>query len=174
MPRAAIMPDRPNYITPAGLAALRRRYHALIGDERPKLVETVSWAAGNGDRSENGDYVYGKKRLREIDRELAHLARRIKAAQVVDPSAQADRARVFFGATVTTIDEHEHALTVTLVGADEADASAGRISWHSPIALALKGARIGDIRRVDLPGGAREHEVVAIDYPIDTVRVLRG
>ena len=159
------MPDHPNYITPAGLAALRTRYHALIGDERPKLVETVSWAAGNGDRSENGDYIYGKKRLREIDRELAHLARRMKAAQIVDPAAQADRDRVFFGATVTTVDEDERPLTVTLVGADEADASAGRISWHSPLAIALKGARIGDVRRVELPGGAREHEVVEICYP---------
>lgn len=159
------MHDRPNYITPAGLAALRARYHALIGDERPRLVETVSWAAGNGDRSENGDYIYGKKRLREIDRELTHLARRMKAAQVVDPSAQPDRSRVFFGATVTTIDEEERELTVTLVGADEADAGAGRISWHSPIALALKGARVGDVRRVELPGGPREHEVTAISYP---------
>ncbi len=159
------MSDRPNHITPAGLARLRARYEALFGDERPKLVEVISWAAGNGDRSENGDYIYGRKRLREIDRELGHLAKRMKAAHVVDPAAQVDRSRVFFGATVTIVDEDDLTRTVTLVGEDEADASAGLISWRSPMAHALKGAAVGDVRRVELPGGAREQEVLAIHYP---------
>src|SRR4051812_46430826 len=131
------MADRPNYITPAGFAALRARYEALFGVERPRLVEIVSWAAGNGDRSENGDYIYGKKRLREIDRELGWLSKRLKAAQVVDPSVQPDRDKVFFGATVTIVDEEDRERTVTLVGEDEADATAGRISWRSPLANAL-------------------------------------
>lgn len=152
-------------ITPAGLAALRARYHQLFGDERPRLVETVSWAAGNGDRSENGDYLYGKKRLREIDRELAHLARRMKAVVPVDPAAQDDRGRVWFGATVTVVDEHDVSRTVTLVGDDEADASAGRISWGSPLARALRGAALGDVRTVALPAGEKSWEVAAIRYP---------
>ena len=159
------MAERPNYITPAGLARLRARYDTLFREERPKLVETISWAAGNGDRSENGDYIYGRKRLREIDRELSRLARRMKAAHVVDPAAQPDRSRIFFGAEVTIVDEDDHERVLTLVGEDEADAGAGRISWHSPIARALKGAAVGDVRRVDLPGGACEHEVLAIRYP---------
>ncbi len=158
------MADRPNYITPAGLARLRARYDHLLGNERPKLVEVISWAAGNGDRSENGDYIYGRKKLREIDRELAHLAKRMKAVRVVDPAAQADRARAWFGATVTIADEEDAERTVTLVGEDEADASAGRISWRSPLARALRGAAVGDLRRVELPGGTKEWEVTAIRY----------
>src|SRR5882757_8423023 len=114
--------DRPNYITPAGYAALKAEYDTLFSGERPRLVETISWAAGNGDRSENGDYIYGRKRLREIDRELNHLSKRMKAAQVVDPARQEDRSRVYFGATVTLVDEEERERTVTLVGEDEADA----------------------------------------------------
>lgn len=157
--------DRPNYISPAGFTLLRQRYEQLFGTERPALVEVISWAAGNGDRSENGDYIYGRKRLREIDRELAHLSKRMKAAKVVDPARQEDRARVFFGATVTIVDDNDVERTVTLVGADEADASAGRISWYSPLATALKGAAVGDTRKVDLPGGLREHEILAIRYP---------
>jgi transcription elongation factor GreB len=152
-------------ITPAGFAALRRRYEILFSQERPKLVETISWAAGNGDRSENGDYIYGRKKLREIDRELSHLSRRMKAVKVVDPAAQGDRNRAWFGATVTVADEDDNERTVTLVGEDEADASAGRISWRSPLARALRGAAIGDVRRVDLPAGARDYEIVAIRYP---------
>jgi transcription elongation factor GreB len=159
------MDPRPNYITPAGLRALRTRYEQLFAQERPKLVETISWAAGNGDRSENGDYIYGRKRLREIDRELGHLSRRMKAAKVIDPAAQADRARVWFGATVRIADEDDAERVVTLVGEDEADAGNGRISWHSPMARALKGAAIGDVRRVALPAGEKEWEVVGIDYP---------
>ena len=157
---------RPNYITPAGLKAMRVRYEALFAVERPKVVETVSWAAGNGDRSENGDYIYGRKRLREIDRELGHLARRMKAARVIDPAAQADRARIWFGATITLADEDDASRTVTLVGEDEADATAGRISWRSPLAHALKGASVGDVRRVNLPGGEKDYEVVGIAYPV--------
>jgi transcription elongation factor GreB len=153
-------------ITPAGFRAMRQRYELLFGQERPKLVETISWAAGNGDRSENGDYIYGRKKLREIDRELSHLSRRMKAVKVVDPSAQRDRSRAWFGATVTVADEDDNERTVTLVGEDEADASAGRISWRSPLARALRGAAIGDVRRVDLPAGARDYEIVGIEYPI--------
>ena len=157
--------DRPNYITPAGYSALKAEYDALFGAERPKLVETIAWAAGNGDRSENGDYIYGRKRLREIDRRLGWLSKRMKAAKVVDPALQEERGRIFFGATVTIADEDDHHRTLTLVGDDEADASAGRIGWNSPIARALRGAGLGDVRRVALPGGERGYEVMAIVYP---------
>jgi transcription elongation factor GreB len=157
-------PDGPP-ITPAGLAALRARYDHLLGAERPAIVEVVSWAAGNGDRSENGDYLYGRKRMREIDRELAHLARRMKALRVVDPKAQADKSRAWFGATVTIADEDDNERVLTLVGDDEQDASAGRIGWSAPLARALRGAAVGDLRRVRLPGGEKEWEVVAIAYP---------
>ena len=157
--------DRPNYITPAGFAAMRSRYEQLFATERPALVEVISWAAGNGDRSENGDYIYGRRKLREIDRELAHLSRRMKSAKVIDPAAQIDRSRVYFGATVTIVDEDDVERTVTLVGEDEADAGIGRISWRSPLAHALKGAAIGDIRKVKLPGGDKEQEVISIRYP---------
>lgn len=157
--------DRPNYITPAGLAALRAEYDALFGTERPTLVETVAWAAGNGDRSENGDYIYGRKRLREIDRRLGWLSKRMKAAKVVDPAHQPDKTRVFFGATVTVADEDDNTRTLTLVGDDEADAGAGRIGWNAPIARALRGAAVGDLRRVILPAGERDYEVISISYP---------
>ena len=158
------MNDKPNYITPAGLAALRVRYAALFQDERPKIVEVVSWAAGNGDRSENGDYLYGKKRLREIDRELGWLSKRMKAARVVNPFEQPDKSRVWFGATVTIADPDDRQRTVTLVGDDESDASNGRIGWNSPLARAFRGATIGDVRRVTLPAGEIEYEVVTIRY----------
>jgi transcription elongation factor GreB len=152
-------------ITPAGLAALKARYDQLFRTERPAMVETVSWAAGNGDRSENGDYIYGRKRLREIDRELAHLARRMESVAVVDPVQQPDRTRIFFGATVTVADEDDHHQTLTLVGRDEADAGQSRIAWNSPVAQALRGARAGDTRTVRLPAGERTLEVLAISYP---------
>lgn len=155
---------RPNYITPAGFAALREEYDRLLGTERPAIVEVVSWAASNGDRSENGDYLYGRKRMREIDRRLGWLAKRMKAARVVDPAAQPDKNRVFFGATVEIADEDDRRRTLTIVGNDEADAGAGRIGWDSPLARALRGAAIGDLRRVQLPGGEVEYEVVAISY----------
>ena len=152
-------------ITPAGLAALRARYDHLLGTERPQIVEIVSWAAGNGDRSENGDYLYGRKRMREIDRELGFLARRMKAVRVIDPGRQADKARVWFGAKVTIADEDDNRRDVTLVGDDEQDASAGLIGWSAPMARALRGAAIGDLRRVRLPSGEKEWEVIAIAYP---------
>ena len=155
-----------NPITPAGYAALRARYDHLLGDERPKIVEIVSWAAGNGDRSENGDYLYGRKRMREIDRELAHLAKRMKAARVVRPDEQPDQARVYFGATVTIVDEDDVDKTLTIVGDDEQDASAGRIGWSSPMARALRGAGVGDVRTVRLPVGSKEWEITAISYPV--------
>jgi transcription elongation factor GreB len=159
------MIDRPNYISPAGLAAMRQRYEQLFSTERPAIVEVISWAAGNGDRSENGDYIYGRKKLREIDRELSWLSRRMKIAKVIDPAEQVDRSKVYFGATVTLIDEDDVEREVTLVGEDEADVSAGRISWRSPMAHALKGAAVGDTRRIILPAGAKELEVLSIRYP---------
>jgi transcription elongation factor GreB len=147
------------------MSALKARYDHLFTTERPQMVETVSWAAGNGDRSENGDYIYGRKRLREIDRELAHLSKRMADLQVVDPANQPDKTRIFFGATITVVDEDDREQTLTLVGRDEADASAGRIAWNSPVAQALKGARVGDTRTVRLPQGERLLEVLAIAYP---------
>ena len=152
-------------ITPAGMTALRARYDHLLGTERPAIVEIVSWAAGNGDRSENGDYIYGRKRMREIDRELAHLARRMKACRVIDPARQEDRSRAWFGAEVTIADEDHQQRKLTLVGDDEQDASAGKIGWSAPLARALRGAALGDLRRVVLPGGEKEWEVLAISYP---------
>ena len=159
------MSERPNYITPAGYRRLREEYEALYGVERPKLVETISWAAGNGDRSENGDYIYGRKRLREVDRRIGWLSKRMKDARVVDPAQQPERGKVYFGATVTLVDEEDRERVLTLVGEDEADASAGRISWTSPIGRAIRGAAVGDVRRVTLPGGERELEIVSISYP---------
>ena len=153
-----------NPISPAGMAALKARYDQLLGTERPAIVELVSWAAGNGDRSENGDYLYGRKRMREIDRELSHLARRMNAARVIDPNARPDPTRVFFGATVTLADEDDTQRSVTLVGDDEQDAGKGLIGWSSPLARALRGAALGDLRTVRLPGGEKEWEVVAIAY----------
>ncbi|MDZ7280672.1 transcription elongation factor GreB [Sphingomonas sanguinis] len=157
--------DRPNYITPAGYAALRQEYEALFAVERPKLVDTIAWAAGNGDRSENGDYIYGRKRLREIDRRLGWLSKRMKAAKVIDPARQEDRSKVWFGATVTIADEDDNERVLTLVGDDEADAGQGRVGWNAPLVRALRGAAIGDLRRVTLPAGEREYEVIAISYP---------
>lgn len=159
-------------ITPQGMSALRARYDHLLSKERPEIVEIVSWAAGNGDRSENGDYLYGRKRMREIDRELAHLARRMKALRVVDPAAQPDRDHVFFGAHVTLADEDDAQRSVTIVGDDEQDASQGRIGWGAPLSRALRGAAIGDLRTVRLPTGEKEWEVIAITYPSPLEREL--
>lgn len=167
------MTDRPNYITPAGYAVLSAEYRQLLGEERPKLVDVISWAAGNGDRSENGDYIYGRKRLREIDRRLGFLARRMKAAKVIDPAQQPDRARIWFGATVTIADDDDVERVLTLVGDDETDAAAGKVGWNAPIARALRGAAVGDLRRVLLPAGERAYEVVAITYPA-TERFIPG
>ena len=157
-----------NPITPAGYSAMKARYDHLLGTARPEIVEIVSWAAGNGDRSENGDYIYGRKKMREIDRELAHLARRMKAARVIDPADQPNRDRVFFGATVTLVDEDDREKVLTLVGNDEAEASDGRIGWGSPMARALRGAEVGDTRMVKGPTGLREWEVLRISYPDKT------
>ena len=157
------MADR--YITPAGLARIRSEYDELFGIERPKVVETVSWAASLGDRSENADYIYGKRRLREIDRRLGHLARIMKQAKVVDPSRQEARDEVRFGAAVELADEDDNRRTLTIVGDDEADASEGRIGWSAPVARALVGAKVGDERVVRLPAGERSYEVLAIRYP---------
>ena len=159
------MADPVRFITPAGYAAIRAEYEQLFGTERPKLIETISWAAGNGDRSENGDYIYGKKRLREIDRRLSWLSRVMKVAKVVDPAAQRDRDTVYFGATVELADEGDARRTLTIVGDDETDAANGRIGWNAPIARALRGARVGDARVVTLPAGEKSYDVLAIAYP---------
>jgi transcription elongation factor GreB len=161
------MEQRPNYITPAGYAALRGEYDRLFATERPALVETIAWAAGNGDRSENGDYIYGRKRLREIDRRLGWLAKRMKAAKVIDPARAEDRSRVWFGATVTIADEDDNQRVLTLVGDDEAEAGAGRVGWNAPIARALRGATVGDLRHVVLPSGEKEYEVITVTYPAE-------
>ena len=160
------MPDRVNLITPAGYRKLREEYDSLYAGERPKLLETIAWAAANGDRSENADYQYGRRRLREVDRRINFLSKRMASAKVTDPARQPDRGRAWFGATVTLGDEDDNERIVTLVGEDEADASSGRISFYSPIARAIRGAAIGDLRVVTLPGGTREVEIVKIDYPL--------
>ena len=161
---------KPRFITPEGLARIRAEYDALFGVERPKTVEIVSWAASLGDRSENADYLYGKKRLREIDRRLAHLARIMKAAKVVDPATQPDRGQVRFGATVELADEDDRRRTLTIVGDDETDAAAGRVGWSAPLARALIGARVGDERIVRLPAGEKSYEVLEISYPSERGR----
>jgi transcription elongation factor GreB len=150
-------------ITAAGFAALRTEYDRLMTVERPAIVETVSWAAGNGDRSENGDYIYGRQKLRAIDRRAGFLAKRMKAVTIVAPG-QGDRDSVRFGATVTIADDDDVERVVTLVGDDEAEAGQGRIGWGSPLARALRGARIGDVRTVHLPAGEKSWEIITIEY----------
>ncbi len=167
------LPDEPdplpagfkNYITPAGLARLREELRELWTVERPKVVEVVSWAAGNGDRSENGDYIYGKKRLREIDRRVRHLRKRIEIAEIVDPQLQTNHEKVFFGATVTYADRNGRERTVRIVGVDEVRLEAGEISWVSPVARALLKAEEGDTVEVRTPGGVEALEVLEIGYP---------
>jgi transcription elongation factor GreB len=154
-----------NYMTPAGYRRLREELMTLLDVERPKVVEAVSWAAKNGDRSENGDYLYGKKRLREIDRRARFLTKRLESAEVVDPTRQTRRDRVFFGATVTYANGRDEEVTVMLVGIDEANLEAGRISWISPVARALLKAQVGDLVTVRTPAGPEELEVLAIGYP---------
>jgi len=153
-----------NLITPDGLARLQDELRKLRYDERPKVVETVSWAAGNGDRSENGDYIYGKKRLREIDRRIRHLLKRMDIAEVVDPARQANLDRVFFGATVTYADSQDRERTVRIVGVDEVRHEVGEISWISPVARALLKKQEGDVVKLRTPGGVEEIEVVEITY----------
>ena len=159
------MTDRPRYITAEGFARIRSEYEELFSIDRPKLVETISWAAANGDRSENGDYIYGRKKLREIDRRLGYLAKVMKAAKVVTPGAEGQRDQVRFGATVELADEDDERRTLTIVGDDEADASLGRIGWSAPLSRAIIGARVGDERIVRLPAGEKSYEVMAIRYP---------
>lgn len=160
------MSDRPpRFITPQGFARIRSEYEQLFSIERPKIVETVSWAASLGDRSENADYLYGKKRLREVDRRLSYLSKVMKSAKVIDPARQEQRDTVRFGATVELADENDERRILTLVGEDEADASNGQISWAAPIARALIGAKVGDQRIVRLPSGEKGYEIMSIRYP---------
>jgi transcription elongation factor GreB len=156
-----------NYISPAGYARLKAELRQLVEVERPEVVRTVSWAASNGDRSENGDYIYGKKRLREIDRRVRFLIKRLENAEVVDASGR-DTDQVFFGATVTVRNAAREARTLSIVGADEVDPARGRVSWHSPVARALLKARIGDTVGLRTPAGAESLEILDVRYlPID-------
>jgi transcription elongation factor GreB len=154
-----------NYMTPQGFAAMRTELLQLIDEERPKVVEVVHWAASNGDRSENGDYIYGKKRLREIDRRIRFLTQRLELAEVVDPSVHHGHDQVFFGATVTYLEQSGQERTVTIRGIDEADSAQGQVSWVSPIARALLKAREGDVVKLVTPVGAQEIEVLRVSYP---------
>jgi transcription elongation factor GreB len=154
-----------NYMTPAGYKRLREELLDLIDNERPKIVEIVHWAASNGDRSENGDYHYGKKRLREIDRRIRFLTKRLEIAEVVDPSLHYGNDQIFFGATVTYVEESGQERTITIYGIDEADNAQGQVSWVSPIARTLIKARTGDVLRLASPAGAQEIEVLRVEYP---------
>jgi transcription elongation factor GreB len=155
-----------NYITPDGFRRMQEELKQLQSVERPRIVEIVSWAAGNGDRSENGDYIYGKRRLREIDRRMRFLLKRLEAAEVVDPARQAHLDRVFFGATVTYANERDEERTITIVGVDEVDADNGRVSWISPIVRALMKAQEGDVVELRTPHGTEPIEVVKIRYGV--------
>ncbi len=161
---AAIPAGAKNYMTSEGHRQLAEERHRLLRVERPQVVETVAWAAGNGDRSENGDYIYGKRRLREIDRRIRFLTKRLENAEVVNPAQQKNRDQVFFGATVTYANERGSETTVTIVGIDEADLARGQVSWISPIARALIKAREGDVVELRAPSGAEQIEVLAIRY----------
>jgi transcription elongation factor GreB len=158
-----------NYITPQGYAVLRAELFELIDNERPRIVEIVHWAASNGDRSENGDYHYGKKRLREIDRRIRFLTKRLEIAEITDPSNHHGKDQVFFGATVTYVDEADVERTVTILGIDEADSLKAEVTWVSPIARALLKAREGDVVKLVTPVGVQEVEVVEVRYPAPTV-----
>jgi len=154
-----------NYITPEGYARLRDELLQLMDEERPKVVEAVHWAAKNGDRSENGDYLYGKKRLREIDRRIRFLGKRLEIAEITDPSVHHGRDQVFFGATVRYVDETGEERSVTILGIDEAESAKSEVSWISPIARALLKAREGDVVKLVTPGGAHEVEILSVSYP---------
>jgi len=154
-----------NYMTPQGYARLKAELLDLIDNERPKVVEAVHWAASNGDRSENGDYHYGKKRLREIDRRIRFLTKRLEIAEISDPGTHHGSDQVFFGATVTYIDDNQAPQTVTILGIDEADSALNQVSWVSPIARALLKARVGDEVKLATPGGLRDIEVLQVSYP---------
>ena len=157
-----------NYITPQGYARMRTELLTLIDDERPKVVEIVHWAASNGDRSENGDYIYGKKRLREIDRRIRFLTKRMELASVTDPAVHFGSEQVFFGATVTYEDDQGNAKTITILGIDEADSLNGQVSWVSPIARALLKSKVGDVVRLQTPAGMQDIEVTQVSYPEKT------
>jgi transcription elongation factor GreB len=165
----ASLPEIPsggkNYITPHGYARLRAELLQLMDDERPRVVETVHWAASNGDRSENGDYIYGKKRLREIDRRIRFLTKRLELAEVTDPAVHHGGDQVFFGATVSYAEESGQERTVTILGIDEADSAQGQVSWISPISRALLKARVGDVVKLVTPLGTQEIEVLTVQYP---------
>ena len=166
LPETAALPvGTRNYMTPSGYAALRAELLHLMNEERPAIVQIVSWAASNGDRSENGDYLYGKKRLREIDRRMRFLTKRLDMAEVVDPSLQTNRDQVFFGATVVYCDKAGEEHTITIVGMDEADPLNGKISWISPVARALIKAREGDTVTLMTPAGPDELDVLEVRYP---------
>ena len=154
-----------NYITPQGYQRLRDELFALIDTERPQIVDIVHWAASNGDRSENGDYLYGKKRLREIDRRIRFLTKRLEIAEVVDPTVHAGSEQVFFGATVTYAEDDGEERSVTIMGIDEANSAQGEVSWISPVARALLKARVGDEVTLQTPGGVRLLEVLEVRYP---------
>ena len=158
------MQQRKNYITHAGIERLRAELLRLRRVERPEVVEIVSWAAGNGDRSENGDYIYGKKRLREIDGRIRHLLKRLEIAEVVDPTAQPNKDRIFFGATVTYADEEDTERTIRIVGIDEARIEKNEVSWISPVARALMKAAVGDVVPLQTPDGVVDIEVIEISY----------
>ena len=153
-----------NYMTPEGFARLRGELDGLMRKERPEVVKVVTWAAGNGDRSENGDYIYGKKRLREIDRRVRYLSKRLANAEVVDPARRAKTDQVFFGATVTTANARDEQRTVKIVGVDEVDLDKGHVSWISPIAKALLRAEEGDVVKLRTPAGVEELEIVKVTY----------
>jgi transcription elongation factor GreB len=163
---AGLAPGTKNYITPAGAERLRLEVRQLLDVERPEVVRTVSWAASNGDRSENGDYIYGKRRLREIDRRIRFLTQRLERAEIVDPAAQGagSSGRVVFGATVSVRDEEGREREFQIVGIDEADVKAGKISWISPLAKALLGAKNGDVVTLRTPGGEQELEIIRLSY----------
>jgi transcription elongation factor GreB len=160
----ALPPQQKNYMTPRGAAMLQEELRALLYTERPKIVEIVSWAAGNGDRSENGDYIYGKKRLREIDRRVRYLTKRLDTVEIVDPARQQQLKQVFFGATVTYAREDDSEVTVQIVGIDEADAQRGKISWLAPVAKALMKRQVGDTFELRTPAGAEVLEILTIRY----------
>ena len=156
-------PAPPNYITPGGARRLKEELHRLLATDRPEVVRTVSWAASNGDRSENGDYIYGKRRLREIDRRIRFLQKRLEAARVVDPLEQKGD-RVVFGATVTVADEEGHERTYRIVGIDESEPTVGKVSWISPLAKTLMGARVGDGVTLRTPKGEEELDVLDVRF----------
>ena len=164
-PELALPTGSKNYITPQGYVRLRDELLELMDVDRPKVVEAVHWAAKNGDRSENGDYLYGKKRLREIDRRVRFLTRRLEIAEITDPSVHHGGDQVFFGATVRYVDDSGEERSVTIMGIDEADSAKAEVSWISPVARALLKAREGDVVRLMTPGGAHEIEVLSISYP---------